>query len=154
MVNGTKRYITNAPQAGLFTLMARTDPGNKGAGGISRPSSSMRTHPASRSGRNDRKMGQHGAHTCDVIFENCRVPAGNLIGGKEGRGFKTAMKVLDKGRIHIAAVCVGVAERMLDDALRLRDGAQAVRPGRSRSSSSCRRCSPTARPRSTRRAAW
>jgi acyl-CoA dehydrogenase len=63
-------------------------------------------------------MGQRGAHTCDVIFENCRVPAANLIGGKEGVGFKTAMKVLDKGRLHIAAVCVGAAERMLDDALR------------------------------------
>ena len=62
-------------------------------------------------------MGQRGAHTCDVIFEDCRVPAANLIGGVEGRGFKTAMKVLDKGRLHIAAVCVGVAERMLADAL-------------------------------------
>ena len=53
-----------------------------------------------------------------MIFENCRVPAANLIGHKEGRGFKTAMKVLDKGRIHVAAVCVGVAQRILDDALR------------------------------------
>jgi acyl-CoA dehydrogenase len=65
-----------------------------------------------------RKMGQKGAHTCDVIFENCRVPAQNLIGGIEGIGFKTAMRVLDKGRLHIAAICVGAAERMLDDALR------------------------------------
>lgn len=63
-------------------------------------------------------MGQKGAHTCDVIFDNCRVPAANIIGGKEGVGFKTAMKVLDKGRLHIAAICVGAAERMLDDALR------------------------------------
>jgi acyl-CoA dehydrogenase len=63
-------------------------------------------------------MGQKGAHTCDVIFENCRVPAANLIGGVEGKGFKTAMKVLDKGRIHIAAICVAVAQRMLDDTLR------------------------------------
>ena len=63
-------------------------------------------------------MGQKGAHTADVIFENCRVPVGNLIGGKEGVGFKTAMKVLDKGRLHIAALCVGVAERMLADALK------------------------------------
>ena len=63
-------------------------------------------------------MGQKGAHTCDVIFEDCRVPAENLIGGREGVGFKTAMKVLDKGRINIAATCVGVAERMFDEALR------------------------------------
>jgi acyl-CoA dehydrogenase len=62
-------------------------------------------------------MGQKGAHTCDVIFENCRVPAQNLVGGIEGIGFKTAMRVLDKGRLHIAAICVGTAERMLDDAL-------------------------------------
>jgi acyl-CoA dehydrogenase len=62
-------------------------------------------------------MGQRGAHTCDVIFEDCRVPAAQLIGGREGTGFRTAMKVLDKGRLHIAAVCVGVSERMLSDAL-------------------------------------
>jgi acyl-CoA dehydrogenase len=63
-------------------------------------------------------MGQKGAHTCDVIFDNCRVSAANVIGGKEGVGFRTAMKVLDKGRLHISAICVGAAERMLDDALR------------------------------------
>jgi acyl-CoA dehydrogenase len=68
-------------------------------------------------GKPDRKMGQRGAHTCDVVFEDCRVPADRLIGGKEGVGFKTAMKVLDKGPLHIAAVCVGAAERMLSDAL-------------------------------------
>ncbi|HVH35233.1 MAG TPA: acyl-CoA dehydrogenase family protein [Tahibacter sp.] len=116
VVNGTKRYITNAPHAGIFTLMARTDPQVKGAGGISSFIVEAGT-PGISFGKNDHKMGQRGAHTCDVIFENCRVPAANLIGGVEGRGFKTAMKVLDKGRIHIAAVCVGVAERMLADAL-------------------------------------
>ena len=60
-------------------------------------------------------MGQQGAHVCDVIFENCRVPASALIGGVEGQGFKTAMKVLDKGRLSIAAACVGLAERLIDD---------------------------------------
>ena len=116
VVNGTKRYITNAPHAGIFTLMARTNPDDKGASGISAFIVEAGT-PGLSFGKNDRKMGQRGAHTCDVIFENCRVPAANLIGGVEGRGFKTAMKVLDKGRMHIAAVCVGVAERMLADAL-------------------------------------
>ncbi|HSV81156.1 MAG TPA: acyl-CoA dehydrogenase family protein [Ramlibacter sp.] len=116
VVNGTKRFITNAPQAGIFTLMARTSPADKGAGGISAFIVDARS-PGISFGKRDRKMGQKGAHTCDVIFENCRVPAANLIGGVEGRGFKTAMKVLDKGRIHIAAVCVAVAERMLADAL-------------------------------------
>ena len=117
IVNGTKRFITNAPQAGLFTLMARTDPSNKGAGGVSAFIVERNT-PGITIGKPDRKMGQRGAHTADVIFDNCRVPAANLIGGQEGMGFKTAMKVLEKGRIHIAAICVGVAERMLDDALR------------------------------------
>jgi acyl-CoA dehydrogenase len=116
MVNGTKRYITNAPQAGFFTLMARTDPSNKGAGGVSAFIVEAGT-PGLSIGKCDKKMGQRGAHIADVIFENCRVPASQLIGGKEGQGFKTAMKVLEKGRIHIAALCVGVAERMLKDAL-------------------------------------
>jgi acyl-CoA dehydrogenase len=117
IVNGTKRFITNAPQAGLFTLMARTDPSNKGAGGVSAFIVERNT-PGISIGKPDKKMGQRGAHTADVIFDNARVPAANLIGGQEGVGFKTAMKVLEKGRIHIAAICVGVAERMLDDALR------------------------------------
>ncbi|MBZ2187553.1 acyl-CoA dehydrogenase family protein [Alcanivorax sp. JB21] len=116
VINGTKRFITNAPHAGVFTLMARTNPDDKGAGGISAFIVDART-PGISFGKNDRKMGQRGAHTCDVIFEDCRVPAANIIGLQEGRGFKTAMKVLDKGRIHIGAICVGVAERMLNDAL-------------------------------------
>ncbi|MBT2322767.1 acyl-CoA dehydrogenase family protein [Variovorax paradoxus] len=116
VVNGTKRFITNAPHAGIFTLMARTDPANKGAGGVSAFIVEAGT-PGLSIGKRDKKMGQRGAHTADVIFENCRVPASQLIGGKEGQGFKTAMKVLEKGRIHIAAICVGVAERMLRDAL-------------------------------------
>lgn len=116
-VNGTKRYITNAPQAGIFTLMARTNAADKGAGGVSAFIVDAKSVGISL-GKIDKKMGQRGAHTSDVIFENCRVPAANLIGHKEGQGFKTAMKVLEKGRIHIAAICVGVAHRMLDDALR------------------------------------
>lgn len=114
--NGTKRFITNAPQAGIFTVMARTNPQIKGAGGISAFIIEAGT-PGLSLGKIDQKMGQKGAHTCDVIFENCRVPADNLIGGVEGVGFKTAMKVLDKGRLNIAGVCVGAAERMLGDAL-------------------------------------
>jgi acyl-CoA dehydrogenase len=117
VINGVKRFITNAPEAGVFTVMARTDATRKDAGAIS-AILVERGAPGLSLGRIDRKMGQRGAHTCDVIFENCRVPAANLIGGKEGVGFKTAMKVLDKGRLHIAAVCVGAARRMLDDALR------------------------------------
>jgi acyl-CoA dehydrogenase len=117
VINGTKRYITNAPHAGIFTLMARTNAQDKGAGGVSAFIVEAST-PGITIGKYDKKMGQRGAHTSDVIFENCRVPARNIIGGEEGKGFKTAMKVLEKGRIHIAAIAVGVAERMLDDALR------------------------------------
>jgi acyl-CoA dehydrogenase len=116
VVNGSKRYITNAPQAGVFTLMARTNPADKGAGGVSAFILDAKT-PGISLGKPDKKMGQRGAHTCDVIFDNVRVPAANLIGEREGQGFKMAMRVLDKGRIHIAAVCVGVARRMLADAL-------------------------------------
>lgn len=114
VINGTKRYITNAPHAGLFTVMARTDLAEKGARGVSAFAVEAGT-PGLSLGKPEKKMGQQGAHACDVIFEDCRVPADALIGGVEGVGFKTAMKVLDKGRLHIAASCVGLASRMLDD---------------------------------------
>jgi len=117
VLNGTKRYITNAPEAGLFTVMARTDPSNKGAGGISAFLVEAGT-PGITIGKIDKKMGQKGAHTADVIFDDCRVPREALLGGREGQGFKTAMKVLDRGRLHISAVCVGVAERLIRDAVR------------------------------------
>lgn len=116
VLNGTKRFITNAPHAHIFTVMARTDPDKKGASGISAFIVERGT-PGLSLGKIDKKMGQKGAHTCDVIFEDCRVPAANIIGGVPGQGFKTAMKVLDRGRLHIAAVCVGVAERLLQEAL-------------------------------------
>jgi acyl-CoA dehydrogenase len=114
VINGTKRFITNAPEAGLFTVMART--GGPGAAGVS-AFIVERDRPGLSVGRADKKMGQRGAHTADVIFEDCRIPATNLIGDKEGQGFKTAMKVLDKGRLTIAAACVGSATRMLSDTL-------------------------------------
>jgi acyl-CoA dehydrogenase len=117
ILNGTKRYITNAPHAGIFSVMAHTDPSRKGTDGIS-AFVVERDTPGVSFGKPDKKMGQKGAHTCDVVFEDARVPAANLIGGIEGVGFRTAMKVLDKGRLHIAALSVGAAERMLSDALR------------------------------------
>jgi len=116
ILNGTKRFITNAPEAGVFTVMARTDPATKDASGVTAFIVESGT-PGLSLGPIDKKMGQRGGHTCDVIFDNAKVPAANIIGGKEGMGFKTAMKVLDKARLNIAAVCVGVAERMLQDAL-------------------------------------
>ena len=115
IINGTKRYITNAKVAHTFNVMARTDPNNKGARGIS-SFIVERDTPGITLGSVDKKMGQAGSMTCDVIFENCRVPAENLIGG-EGEGFVTAMKVLDRGRLHISGVSVGVAERLIHDSL-------------------------------------
>jgi len=116
VINGTKRYITNAPHAGLFTVFARTDPGSTSSAGVSAFLVEAGT-PGLSLGARDKKMGQKGSHTCDVIFDDCRVPASAIIGGREGQGFKTAMKVLDRGRLHISAVCVGAAERLIRDSL-------------------------------------
>ena len=116
VLNGTKRYITNAPRADVFTVMARSDPDTPGARGVSAFIVEAGT-PGIRLGKPEKKMGQKGAHVCDVIFEDCRVPGDALIGEVEGQGFKTAMKVLDRGRLHIAAVCVGTARRLIEESL-------------------------------------
>jgi acyl-CoA dehydrogenase len=112
-LSGTKRYITNADKASLFTVMART--GESGAKGVSAflvPADL----PGLSIGKPERKMGQQGAHVCDVNFDDVPVPAANRL-GEEGEGFKIAMRVLDRGRLHIAAVCVGIAERLIGDAV-------------------------------------
>ena len=116
VVNGTKRFITNANRAGMFTLMARSNPERKGAGGISAfivPSNLKGISV----GKPEKKMGQQGAHICDINFDNVHVPA-SLRLGAEGEGFKVAMQVLDRGRLHISGVCVGVAERLIDESVR------------------------------------
>ncbi|HCE38429.1 MAG: acyl-CoA dehydrogenase [Alcanivorax sp.] len=116
VLNGTKCYITNAPIAGLFTVMARTDPDNLTAGGISAFLVDAGT-PGLSVGPAYKKMGQAGSPVSEVYFEDCRVPAANLIGGVEGQGFATAMKVLNKQRLHLSALCTGPAMRMRDEAL-------------------------------------
>ncbi len=115
VLNGTKRFITNAPRAGAFTLMART--GGPGAGGVSAFIVPANSHGL-KLGKNDKKMGQRGTKTCDVILEDVRVPAANIIGGLPGQGFKTAMKVLDRGRLNISAVSCGLASRIMDESRR------------------------------------
>ena len=115
VLNGAKRYITNANKADLFTVMARTDPSKPGGGGVS-AFLVPRDLPGLSVGKPEKKMGQQGAHVCDVVFDNVRVPAENRIGA-EGEGFKVAMQVLDKGRLHISALCVGVAERLIADSV-------------------------------------
>ncbi len=116
VVNGTKRFITNANRAGMFTLMARSNPDRKGASGISAFIVPANT-PGVSVGKPEKKMGQQGAHICDVNFDNARVPA-SLRLGAEGEGFKVAMQVLDRGRLHISGVCVGVAERLIEESVR------------------------------------
>jgi acyl-CoA dehydrogenase len=117
VLNGTKRYITNAPKAGVFSVFARTDPSQPGAKGVSAfliPGGL----PGIEIGKPEKKMGQHGTYVSDVVFNDLRVPREALLGGVEGQGFKAAMQVLDRGRLHISAVCVGVAERLIADSVR------------------------------------
>ena len=116
-LNGTKRFITNAPRAGLFTVMARTEADKPGAAGISAFIVPAET-PGISFGHPDKKMGQRGTVTCDVIFTDAPVPAANIIGGVPGRGFKTAMKVLDRGRIHISALAAGMSHRLVSEQVR------------------------------------
>lgn len=114
VLNGSKRFITNAARAGAFTLMARTEgPGSGGITAFVVPADL----PGLSLGKADKKMGQRGTKTCDVILDNVRVPADNIIGGIPGVGFKTAMKVLDRGRLHISAVACGLAQRVLNESI-------------------------------------
>jgi acyl-CoA dehydrogenase len=117
VLTGTKRYITNAPKAGVFSVFARTDPSTPGPKGVSAflvPGGL----PGIEIGSPEKKMGQHGTYVSDVVFNDVRVPRDALLGGVEGQGFKAAMQVLDRGRLHISAVCVGVAERLIGDSVR------------------------------------
>jgi len=111
-LSGTKRYITTADRADLFTVMARTGE-EKGARGVS-AFLVPRDLPGLSVGEPEKKMGQKGAKVADVNFDEVEVPAANRLGA-EGEGFKIAMRVLDRGRLHISAVCVGVAERLIAD---------------------------------------
>ncbi|MDA0275863.1 MAG: acyl-CoA dehydrogenase family protein [Proteobacteria bacterium] len=116
VLNGTKHYITLAPVADLFQVFARSEPANKGAGGVSAFLVERGT-PGLATGGSTPKMGQEGAPIGEVILKDCRVPAAAIIGGEPGRGFKTVMKVLNKQRINLAALCTGPAIRMLDEAV-------------------------------------
>jgi acyl-CoA dehydrogenase len=119
VLNGTKRYITNAPRAQVFTVFARTSADKPGARGVSAFLVPADT-PGISLGSPDRKMGQQGAHVCDVVFEDVRVGPEALLGGRDklDKGFLTAMKTLDRGRLHISALAVGTAERLIDESVR------------------------------------
>jgi acyl-CoA dehydrogenase len=113
-LSGTKRFITNADKADLFTVMARTgdEPGGRGVSAFLVP----RDLAGVSIGEPEKKMGQKGAKVADVIFDDVVVPVENRLGA-EGEGFKIAMRVLDRGRLHISAVCIGVAERLIADSV-------------------------------------
>lgn len=114
VLDGSKRYITNAPVADVFMVFART--GGPGSAGISTFMVPAGT-PGLTVGPRDKKMGQGGAWTADVLLDGVRVGAEALVGGEDGlgRGWSTAMRCLAHGRIHIAALCVGMAERLVDE---------------------------------------
>ncbi|MBY8862968.1 acyl-CoA dehydrogenase family protein [Nocardia sp. CA2R105] len=118
ILNGTKRYITNAPMADVVMLFARTNPQQRGSRGISAFLVPTDT-PGLSIGQKDRKMGQAGAWTADIYLDDVRVPAETVIGGDAGidKGFQTAAKCLAHGRVHIAALCVGMAERLVDESV-------------------------------------
>jgi acyl-CoA dehydrogenase len=115
VITGGKRYITNAPIADLFVVFARTDPAEKGGRGISSFVVDA-SAPGVTVGPHDKKMGQSGAWTAEVFFDDVRVDASALI-GEEGRGYAKALTVLSRGRLHIAALCVGMAQRVLDESV-------------------------------------
>nr|WP_228047130.1 acyl-CoA dehydrogenase family protein [Saccharopolyspora sp. HNM0983] len=117
LISGAKRFITNAPHADLLVVFARTDEQaepNKGISVFLVPTGL----PGLTIGPPDAKMGQSGAHTAEVHFDEVRVPATAIVGGREGSGFTAAMSSLTRGRLHIAAICVGLAGRVLDESVR------------------------------------
>jgi alkylation response protein AidB-like acyl-CoA dehydrogenase len=115
ILNGTKFWVTSAGEAHVYTVMARTDERSRG-GGIS-TFIVERDTPGFRVGKLERKMGLHASPTGELIFEECRVPAANLL-GSEGEGLKIALSSLDGGRINIGAITTGVAQAACDAAVR------------------------------------
>jgi acyl-CoA dehydrogenase len=117
VINGQKRFITNAIWADLLMVFARTGDVSEGARNISVFIVPTDT-PGVTIGPKDHKMGQRGAVTSEIFFDDARVPAENLVGEVEGEGFSAAMRSLAKGRLHIAALTVGLADRLIDESLR------------------------------------
>ncbi|MFD1359328.1 acyl-CoA dehydrogenase [Fictibacillus halophilus] len=111
VLNGSKIFITNAGEADVYIVFASTEP-DKGSYGISAFIVDKDT-PGFSVGKKEKKMGLNGSNTCEIVFEDARVPAENLL-GNEGEGFKIAMSNLDVGRIGIAAQSLGIAEAALE----------------------------------------
>jgi acyl-CoA dehydrogenase len=115
VISGTKRFITNAPLADLFIVFARTDLAAEHGRGITTFVVEA-DRPGVTVGPKDDKMGQRGAWTSEVSFDDVRVP-GDRVVGEVGRGYRSALTVLSRGRLHIAAMCVGAAQRVLDESV-------------------------------------
>ncbi|MHB8764050.1 MAG: acyl-CoA dehydrogenase family protein [Deferrisomatales bacterium] len=115
VLDGLKHFITTGDVADLATVFALTDRKKRARGGITAFAVERGT-PGFRVGRVERKLGLRGTHTCELLFEGCRVPREAVIGGEAmvGQGFKTAMRVLDKGRLAIAASALGGAQKLLE----------------------------------------
>lgn len=127
ILNGTKIFITNGGEAEIYVVMARTDKEAQKHHGISAFIVEKGT-PGFSFGKKEEKMGIRSSPTMELVFENCRIPAANLL-GKEGEGFKIAMKTLDGGRIGIAAQALGIAQGALEAAVNYaRDRKQFDRP--------------------------
>ena len=116
VLNGMKRYITNAPEADLFLVMARTDPASKGSQGVSAFLVEAGT-PGIEPLPAPPLLGVRGSHSTEIRIENCRVPAANLVGGVEGRGLGAALRGINSARTHVAATCVGQAIRLIAEAV-------------------------------------
>jgi butyryl-CoA dehydrogenase len=116
ILNGTKIFITNAGEAEVYVVLARTDKEAKKHHGISAFIVEKGT-PGFSFGKKEQKMGIRSSPTMELVFENCRIPAENLL-GDEGIGFKVAMKTLDGGRIGIASQALGIAQGALDEAVK------------------------------------
>ena len=117
VLNGTKRYITNAPIADLFTVLTRTDPSKRGGSGTTCFLIERGT-PGLSVGPEHKKMGQEGSPVSEVYFKDCRVPKSSVLGGIPGKGFGAVMRSLNKQRINLASLCTGPAIRLLDEGLR------------------------------------
>jgi acyl-CoA dehydrogenase len=128
IINGAKRYITNAPVANVFMVFARIQDSG-------RPSEDIKVFlvdadaPGVTVGARDHKMGQFGAWTADVYLDDVRVPSAAIVGGESGGGYLIAMRSLSHGRVHIAALCVGMAERLIEESISYaKSRAQGGRP--------------------------
>ena len=129
VITGHKRFITNAPLADLFTVFARTDANGRGANGVTaflieRGTPGLSTPPPPR------KMGQHGSPVGEVALDRVRVHQSAIVGGQEGKGFRTAMRALNKQRINLAGLCIGPAIRLVEEmtrrAITRRQSGQAI----------------------------